>query len=119
MLIILGIYFVFFTRYPCTSLALYDDLIVAGYASGHLRVFSVHGGGLRCEADAHARCVTSVDVARGSGLVLSTGEDTFIRIWQILETGEVFSSLIIIVVYNVSYVIRYSWLESLVLSDLL
>ena len=78
-----------FSSYPCCSLALHDNMIVAGFGSGHLRVYHQQTGCLLCEADAHSRAVTSIDVATGSGSVLSGSEDTFIRVWQLLGSGEV------------------------------
>ena len=54
---------------PCSSVGLWNDLVIAGYGSGHLRVFSATNGKMCVEAAAHAKWVTSVDVAKSSGLV--------------------------------------------------
>ncbi|XP_067129363.1 WD repeat-containing protein 54-like [Centruroides vittatus] len=68
---------------PCTSLALWKDLIFASYASGQLRIFSQSTGSLLAEVAAHARWITAVDIAEDSGLALSVSEDSFVRIWQL------------------------------------
>ena len=44
-------------------------MVIAGYASGHLRVFSASSGKIGAEATAHARCINAVDVASEKGLV--------------------------------------------------
>lgn len=69
--------------YPCTSLALWNDLVIGGYGSGHLRVFSMSKGLLLAEVAAHAKWINAVDVAKSSGLLLSAGEDCFVRVWQL------------------------------------
>ena len=50
-------------------------MVVAGYASGHLRVFSASSGKIGAEVTAHARTINAVDVASEKGLV-STVVDT-------------------------------------------
>ncbi|CAH1784998.1 unnamed protein product [Owenia fusiformis] len=73
---------------PCNSLDIWQDSILAGYGSGHLRVFSASTGIMGAEASAHARLVTSVHIAKNCGLALSTSEDSFVRVWQ-LSAGKV------------------------------
>lgn len=68
---------------PCTSLALWKDLVFAAYASGQLRIFSQNSGSILAEVTAHARWITAVDIAEESGLALSVSEDSFVRIWQL------------------------------------
>lgn len=50
---------------PVTSLLVRGDLIVAGYASGHIRIFraaaSAEASVLEVEVAAHARCITALD----------------------------------------------------------
>lgn len=36
---------------------------------------------------AHARTITGLDIARESGLMLSTSEDSNIRVWQLNPTS--------------------------------
>ncbi|XP_025094587.1 WD repeat-containing protein 54-like isoform X2 [Pomacea canaliculata] len=68
---------------PCNSLGLWKDVLVAGYGSGHLRVFSASTGKLAAEATAHARTINAIDIATDNGLVLSVSDDSFLRLWQI------------------------------------
>jgi len=69
--------------WPCNSLAIWKDTVVAGFASGHLRVYSLSTGTLGAEVTAHARAINAVDVASENGLVLSVSDDTYLRIWQL------------------------------------
>lgn len=58
-----------FLSSPCNSLGLWKDVLVAGYGSGHLRVFSASTGKLAAEATAHARTINAIDIATDNGLV--------------------------------------------------
>ncbi|GFO36909.1 WD repeat-containing protein 54 [Plakobranchus ocellatus] len=69
--------------WPCNSVALWNDVIVGGFASGHLRVFSATSGAIGAEVTAHARTINAVDIAKDSGVVLSVSDDTYLRIWQL------------------------------------
>ncbi|PVD30087.1 hypothetical protein C0Q70_09348 [Pomacea canaliculata] len=66
-----------------TLKGLWKDVLVAGYGSGHLRVFSASTGKLAAEATAHARTINAIDIATDNGLVLSVSDDSFLRLWQI------------------------------------
>lgn len=70
---------------PCNSVCLWKGVIVAGYASGHLRLFNANTGRMGAEVTAHARCINAVDVASESGLVLTVSDDAFFRLWQIKQ----------------------------------
>ncbi|XP_049777534.1 WD repeat-containing protein 54-like [Schistocerca cancellata] len=71
----------------CTSLVNCDSVVIAGYLSGHLRLFESPSGQLLYDVTAHARPVTALDFTPEAGLLLSVSEDSFIRIWQ-LEPGD-------------------------------
>lgn len=47
----------------------FEDLIIGGYATGHIRVFSNSTGALLIEACAHARWINAMDVCVSNGLV--------------------------------------------------
>ncbi|CAB4014047.1 WD repeat-containing 54-like [Paramuricea clavata] len=66
---------------PCMSLALWNGFITAAYSSGHIRIFDLALGILKTEICAHSRCVNSLDIASETGLLLSVGEDSFVRVW--------------------------------------
>ncbi|CAN7991106.1 unnamed protein product [Ixodes pacificus] len=73
---------------PCVSVRVWHDLVVAGYATGHVRVFSTESCQLVAEASAHARWISAIDVAPDTGLMLSVSEDSFVRVWQLDRDGE-------------------------------
>lgn len=66
-----------------TCLAAWGGLVLAGYLSGHLRIFNLHNGQIVAEVCGHVRSITGMDVAQETGLVLTTSEDTFVRVWQL------------------------------------
>lgn len=57
-------------RIPCTSVCLWNNLVVGGYGSGHIRIFSAATGKMTAEIAAHARWIHAIDVAPDTGLVL-------------------------------------------------
>jgi hypothetical protein len=73
------------TGSPCTCVAIWKGFVVGGYSTGHLRVFNIADDYMVAEVTAHARCVTSLHVAKNTGRLLSGSEDTFIRVWQLSE----------------------------------
>lgn len=70
-------------RSSCTSLGLWEGMVVAAYGSGHIRLFSTVEPSLLCEVAAHARWITALDVASSANLFLSVSEDSFVRVWEI------------------------------------
>ncbi|CAI9718690.1 repeat-containing 54-like [Octopus vulgaris] len=70
-------------RSPCSTIAIWNECIVGGYGSGHLRVFCAKTGALAAEVAAHTRWINAVDIAPKTGLVLSAGEDSFVRLWYL------------------------------------
>ena len=70
--------------FPVTTLAIWNRIekgvIVAGYGSGHLRVFSANSGAIVAEATAHAGWITGMDLANASGLLATCSEDGFVRV---------------------------------------
>lgn len=74
-------------RSACTSVGLWEGMVVAAYGSGHIRLFSTVEPTLLCEVAAHARWITALDVASHANLVLSVSEDSFVRVWEI-DSGD-------------------------------
>lgn len=72
------------TGYPCSCIAAWKDVVIGGYGSGHIRVYSAISGKIAAEVTAHARWITGLDVT-SSGMLLSTSDDTFARVWQLKE----------------------------------
>ena len=60
---------IFSSRFPCSTLCLYKDFIIGGFATGHIRVFNVSSGALCIEACAHARWINAMDISVEAGLV--------------------------------------------------
>ena len=50
-------------------MALWSDLIVGAFGSGHIRVFSSTKGSLLAEVAAHAKWINAIDVAHVTGMV--------------------------------------------------
>ena len=50
-------------------MALWSDLIVGAFGSGHIRVFSSSKGSLLAEVAAHAKWINAIDVAHVTGMV--------------------------------------------------
>ena len=66
-IIYFNIYFKFSS--PCSSLKLWNDVIIAAYGSGHVRLFNAATGRISAEAAAHARWITALDVTPKTGIV--------------------------------------------------
>uniref|UniRef100_A0A1B6EGE5 WD repeat-containing protein 54 beta-propeller domain-containing protein n=1 Tax=Clastoptera arizonana TaxID=38151 RepID=A0A1B6EGE5_9HEMI len=72
----------------CTNVKFWQDYLIAGYGSGHIRLFYVNKNNevvinLLAEVVAHARWITALDIASQNGYILTVSEDSFIRIWAI------------------------------------
>lgn len=80
--------------FPCTSIAIQDSLLIAGYASGHVRLFRQRGGNgeplkpsfLEAELAAHARTLTALAVHPTRPTFATVGEDSTLRVWSIPST---------------------------------
>lgn len=74
-----------------TTLAIWskfkDGVLIAAYGSGHIRLFSLAGGNIICEVSAHNGWITGMDLASQSGLLLTSGEDSYVRVWQLATKG--------------------------------
>ncbi|PIK48806.1 putative WD repeat-containing protein 54 isoform X2 [Apostichopus japonicus] len=62
-----------------------QQMVIAGYGSGHIRIFDAFKATMMVEVCAHARWIHAIDLAPDSGLLVSTSEDTFVRVWSILK----------------------------------
>ena len=58
-------------------------IIVAGYGSGQIRIFSVPDGDIVAEVDAHAGWITGMDLASQTGRLVTTAEDGIVRVRKI------------------------------------
>lgn len=69
--------------YPATSLRLWKTFIVAGYGSGHVRIFSLNTGVVIAEISAHAKWINAIDIAAQAGLLLTVSEDSYMRVFNL------------------------------------
>ncbi|XP_033114528.1 WD repeat-containing protein 54-like [Anneissia japonica] len=67
----------------CTSLCMLGHLVIGGYGSGHIRIYSSSTGDLQTEICAHAKWINAIDVAPDSNLLLTSSEDSFVRLWAL------------------------------------
>ena len=82
-------------EFPVTVLTIWNKIpkgvIIAGYGSGHIRLFSIPRGAIVAEATAHAGWITGMDLANLSGLLITSSEDGFVRVWQMAQKGHIIS----------------------------
>ena len=71
------------SRFPCTSLCIRDDTVMASYSTGHIRVFNATSCEMTIEIAAHLRNVTALALHPSMDLLASVGEDQFLLIWRI------------------------------------
>ncbi|XP_077157508.1 WD repeat-containing protein 54 [Paroedura picta] len=67
----------------CSSVRLWNGVIVAGFGSGQIHLYEAASGILRAEVAAHARWICALDVAPLSGKLLSGAEDSFVQVWEL------------------------------------
>jgi len=79
-----------FGRYACTSVALWSDLIVGAFGSGHIRIFSSLKGSLLSEVTAHARWINAIDVAPANGMVCTSSTHCG---YLLVKCGSIFRSI--------------------------
>ena len=75
--------------------------MIAGYGSGHIRLFSIPDGRVLCEIAAHNGWITGMDLASQSGLLLSCAEDGYVRVCIVL-CREVWLVIIILQVWQLA-----------------
>ncbi|XP_054846008.1 WD repeat-containing protein 54 [Eublepharis macularius] len=65
----------------CSSVKLWNGVVVAGYGNGQIRLYEAASGTLRAAVSAHARWICALDLAPLSGKLLSGAEDSFVEVW--------------------------------------
>jgi WD40 repeat protein len=72
------------TGAPCTSLAVAEEgVIVAGYSTGHIRLFRTDVNELAAEISAHTRAVTGLAYQDNTQLLASCSGDSRVYVWSI------------------------------------
>ncbi|XP_067952093.1 WD repeat-containing protein 54-like [Watersipora subatra] len=73
--------------FPCNCLDIWQNIIVAGFGNGEIRIYHLSDGRLLGDIGAHARAINALHIAQGTGLCLSASEDSYVRVWQ-MKAGE-------------------------------
>ena len=76
---------------PCTGVAFHPTCaaLIASFASGHVRVFSLDSHSVSVEICAHARPITALHVHPVLPLAVTTSEDAWIRCWSLVASPPV------------------------------
>ncbi len=59
-------------------------MMIVGYGSGLLRVFSLPTGYIMAEMSAHTGWITGMDLTSQSGMLITCSEDGFVRVRALL-----------------------------------
>lgn len=54
------------------SVVMSNTFLIAGFSSGHIRMYDLKHAVLKIEICAHARCINSLDIALHGGMVSKT-----------------------------------------------
>jgi hypothetical protein len=55
---------------PFTCVKLYNELVIAGHSSGHIRIYSIDERRVVAEVMAHVKFITAIDISLDTGLVM-------------------------------------------------
>lgn len=68
---------------PCICLHARGDHAVAGFGSGHIRMFGVANQSIECEVAAHTNTVNAVCIHPSKPVVACASDDTFVSVWSL------------------------------------
>lgn len=68
---------------PCTSIAVSEHVVIAGYSSGHIHLFRTDIHELSVEITAHTRMVSGLAFQEANQLLVSVGTDSHTHVWSI------------------------------------
>ena len=68
---------------PVMSITGKGDMVVAGYTTGHIRIFSRKRDMLAVEVAGHCRPVSALAMHPSQDQFVSVGEDTYINVWTL------------------------------------
>lgn len=69
--------------YTCTCLGIKNDIVIAGYMTGHIRLFKANEVELVKEITAHIRMITGMDIHPNENLFVTCSEDHFVQVWTL------------------------------------
>ncbi|XP_074605092.1 WD repeat-containing protein 54-like [Brevipalpus obovatus] len=79
--------------FAVSTVKLYNQILLVGRSSGHIRLYDLQKKITLAEVSAHSKWIPSMDVAESSGLVISCSEDTVIRLWELDNTINLHTSI--------------------------
>ncbi len=68
--------------YPCTTMCQRNNVVFAGYSSGHVRIYRTDIMELVVEIAAHVRCITAMVLHPSMDLLCSVSQDQRILVWS-------------------------------------
>jgi len=71
------------TGSTATCLCLRGDILIAGYVTGHIRMFRADVAELAMEVTAHIRMITGMDVHPNGNLFVTCSEDQHVQVWTL------------------------------------
>lgn len=80
--------------FPCVSVALVNDTLIACYSSGHIRVFRTDIFELCIEISAHSRAISALSVSKDKKEFATCGQDQMVQEWSIPDFKSIQSSKI-------------------------
>jgi WD40 repeat protein len=88
--------------HPVTALAVNDQVLIAAYSSGHIRLFRTDIVELAIELTAHTRIVSGLLVGPGADYFISCSQDQYVHVWSLpdfrsrggSEIGLIYSELL-------------------------
>ena len=69
--------------FPCTALCIKEDIVLAAYSSGHIRLFRSSLQELAVEVTAHVRTITGLSIHPTLYMAASVSEDQHMHIWTL------------------------------------
>jgi len=69
--------------FPCTSLCVKADLVIAAYSTGHIRLYRTALKEIAAEVTAHARTITGLCIHPTLYMAVSVSEDQHMHVWTL------------------------------------
>mmetsp|Transcript_30122 Transcript_30122/g.41360 ORF Transcript_30122/g.41360 Transcript_30122/m.41360 type:complete len:322 (+) Transcript_30122:52-1017(+) len=69
--------------YPCTAIVQRENVLIAGYSSGHLRLFRTDIQELAIEVTAHTRAISGLAIHPALNILASVSPDQYLHVWEV------------------------------------
>jgi WD40 repeat protein len=69
--------------FTCTCLGIKGDIIIAGYITGHIKLFNANDIEVFIEITAHIRMITGMDVHPNENIFITCSEDHYVQVWAL------------------------------------